>query len=498
MKIRLFPFAAVAVVMASCSNEDVMELNPDPAGDALSFSIAVSHSRATETKIDNLGNFCVVAKGIHPHGGVYDNYLIGGKDGGLLARKQSAVDGKHIWALDQNIYWPTSTPSAVFWAYNCTQDATATEVLPSGAKFKFDENDKNTAKITGFTPARADLTKASDDGYWNDGAVQTDLLVAFAHQERSVSSTNVALTFNHALTQIDIKAQSKGKSGNDHRIVRIKGAWFVRTNDKADLSAGFTFTPANDDTSTPAKAEVATKWENHGFINAESFSAYGSFYNEPLVLSKAGDEQKLLGANGSLMLLPQNLVAWNRSQENDIATDDNNGAYILLLCRVELEHPGASHSSKPEGETDDVYVVGTGETAKHYHQQFPVNANNKFEPAEYGFVCVPVGKIPGADKDYSLDMGKKYQFTLDICGATTGAGYYPPLLDETILKKLIPTENKFVPFGGDGTLVEVKTVTDRPAGKKIGDEVLDGPIQFEVKVSGWAEDDEWTNGQLPL
>ena len=95
-------------------------------------------------------------------------------------------------------------------------------------------------------------------------------------------------------------------------------------------------------------------------------------------------------------------------------------------------------------------------------------------------------------------MGKKYQFTLDICGATTGAGYYPPLLDETILKKLIPTENKFVPFGGDGTLVEVKTVTDRPAGKKIGDEVLDGPIQFEVKVSGWAEDDEWTNGQLPL
>ena len=91
MKIRLFPFAAVAVVMASCSNEDVMELNPDPAGDALSFSIAVSHSRATETKIDNLGNFCVVAKGIHPHGGVYDNYLIGGKDGGLLARKPPSM-----------------------------------------------------------------------------------------------------------------------------------------------------------------------------------------------------------------------------------------------------------------------------------------------------------------------------------------------------------------------------------------------------------------------
>ena len=54
MKKRLIPLAVLAAAMASCSSDDVIEANPDPSGNALTFSIAVGHSRATPTDITNL------------------------------------------------------------------------------------------------------------------------------------------------------------------------------------------------------------------------------------------------------------------------------------------------------------------------------------------------------------------------------------------------------------------------------------------------------------
>ncbi len=485
MKIRLFPFAAIAVVMASCSNEDVMELNPDPAGDALSFSIAVSHSRATETTVNNLGDFRVVAKGIHPHGEVYENFLIGDENGGLKATKQSG--SINTWDLEQNVYWPTSITSAVFWAYTCSQTRATdnSPVLPKDVKFGFETNNNNTAKLTGFSPVRANVTETSADGYWNDGADQTDMLVAFKYQLRSDGATNVALDFKHALTQIDIKAQSKNKSENDHRIVKIKGAWFVRTKDTATLSAGFSTTKV-DNIITGAEAKPV--WKDFSFVDINKFSAYGSFYNTPRVLTKTSGAQDLLGS--SLMLIPQSLEGWNRlpkaekpDSEKSDTEYDNDGAYILLLCRVELEHDGDSHQ---EGDKIDDVVVKDG---KHYHQQFPVNAENKFNSLEYGFVCVPV--------TYKLEMGKKYQFTLDICGAASGAGYYPPVLSEEIQKTLIPASNSFKPFDKAAGPV---SIVPRPSTKNVGDEVLDGPIQFNVSVSKWLPEGEnnWTPGDVEL
>ena len=109
MKKRLLPFAAMAAILASCSSENVLETNPDPTGQALSFSIAVGHTRATETTINNLGNFAVVAKGVHPHGGVYDHFLIGDASAG-----ETVYHKDDEWKLDRNVYWPTSIDNALF------------------------------------------------------------------------------------------------------------------------------------------------------------------------------------------------------------------------------------------------------------------------------------------------------------------------------------------------------------------------------------------------
>ena len=118
MKLTPISLVMMAAMMAtSCANEELVDANPDVQGNAIQFRPLVGHSRATETTVNNLGDFAVVAKGIHPHGGVYSNYLIGSANGGDKAIWKEGS----IWNLESNVYWPTSTPSALFWAYSTSQ-----------------------------------------------------------------------------------------------------------------------------------------------------------------------------------------------------------------------------------------------------------------------------------------------------------------------------------------------------------------------------------------
>ena len=57
-----FAFVMCAMFATSCANDVETDINIDPVGNAISFSPSVGHtSRATETKIGNLGDFAVVA-----------------------------------------------------------------------------------------------------------------------------------------------------------------------------------------------------------------------------------------------------------------------------------------------------------------------------------------------------------------------------------------------------------------------------------------------------
>ncbi|MDE5711146.1 MAG: fimbrillin family protein [Bacteroides sp.] len=475
MKKRLIPFAAVAVIMASCSSEDVLEVNPEPAGQALSFSIAVGHTRATETTISNLGDFKIAAKGVHPSGGVFNSFLIGSTTDGEQASLKDAIGNNAtsgVWELERDVYWPTSVDNALFWAWTCSQvkGGQKSDVLPSG---KFDFTAPNKVKVTGFSPAKTGLkdTDVSQD-MWADGLKQVDFVTAF---KQASKTTNVQLDFEHVLSQIDIVAKSEGKAATDHRIVRIKGAWLVNTKDKADLESGFTWNAGTKE------ATHDLKWTNHVFKDAKSpFTAYGSFYKEPKVLDSSTGEQNLLGE--TLMLIPQEIAEWKKD-------DNEQGAYILLLCRVELKHDGTTHTTTPEnpGADDDIAIYGD----KHYHQQFPVNANKKFVEGEYGFVFVPVKA--------TFKMGNKYKFILDICGASSGAGYYPPEADD-IYKALLPTDNagnlmEFTTNWGNKTNL---TIVGRPSDKDINDFVLNEPIKFEVSVSPWDKNGDWKEGDVNL
>lgn len=482
MKTKLFPFAAIAFVMASCSSEDVIETNPDPKGDALSFSIAVGHSRAVETKPENLGNFAVVAKGVHPHGSVYDSFLIGGSGGtdagsvgGMTAKK--AENGN--WGFDSPVYWPTSIDDVLFWAYTCSQetDGDISDVLPSGAYYQFESND---AWIKNFFPEEAVLAENRSDGVWADGFFQKDLLGAFKQAKRTGGSV-VTLNFKHMLSQISIKASSKAKADTDHRIVRIKGAWIVNTQDKANLKSGYKWSDGT--------ADDNAAWTALGVKDdSKKFTAYGSFYSKPLILDDEDDELDLLQEGGSLMLIPQTIKAWDKTTTSwDATATEKKNAYILLLCRVELKHEGDTHPSNPGDTQIDDIVAYSG---YHYHQQFPVNASSKFNEGEYGFVCVPVGT--------TFEMGKKYTFNLDICGKDSGAGNYPPDGKDYDYSSLYPRDHSFASqLTNEENKPVALTVVSRPTAKNVGDVVLDGAIEFNVKIEPWAAaGEDWKDGDL--
>lgn len=466
MKLTPISLVMMAALMAtSCANEELVDANPDVQGNAIQFRPLVGHSRAIETTVTNLGDFAVVAKGVHPHGGVYDSYLIGQSNGGDIAKRESEST---TWVLNHNVYWPTSIDNALFWAYTFSQvnGNNKSDVLPTGVTFRFDAT-ASRPKISDFTPAHIDLTTTQPAGYWNDGDQQTDMLIAFTQQKRSISASDVALNFTHALCQVDIKAKSAGKLSSDNRIVKIKGAWIVNTVNKNDFSAGFSW---NAETKT---ATTTPAWSTDAATVVDGFSAYGSFYKTPIVLGKTDFETTKALLGSTLMIIPQTTTEWTKKAE------DKTGAYILLLCRVELEHPGTAHTGSDN--IDDVGIHNNN----HYHQQFPVNKENKFDASEYGFVCVPLGT--------TWEMGKKYVYTLDICGAATGAGVYPPTNTDKF-NGLIPTDKKFTTIF-DENPVDLKVVSDLPEGKEVGDFVLDAPIKFNVTVSPWKDaDSEWKPG----
>ncbi|WP_217961405.1 fimbrillin family protein [Muribaculum intestinale] len=455
MNLKLVPFAAMAAIMAtSCSKEEVMDINYDPDGKAITFTAGVGHSRAVETTINNLGDFAVYSKVVHPEGVLYDSFLIGadGENGAEIAHKNTS--SSNSWELDRKVYLPLSGADVVFWAYTDNTPVTGDVKTPlSSGKVTFDNN--KGPQINGYKINKCDLT-ATDRTIWADGNSQKDLVCAFA---QTTKKNVIDLNFNHVLSQISINAIQKDKAGNDSRIVKVKGAWIVNANGTGNLSAGYAY---DKDTNT---AKENNEWTLSG---TESF---GSYFSSAIELSSDNASDLL---SSSLMLMPQQLNEWNGK---DITT---NNAYILLLCRVELKHPGATHDG---ADLSDIGVDGTN----HYHQQFPVSTDGKYHAEEYGFSCVPLKS--------TWSMGKKYSYNLDICGASSGAGVYPPNIPTTTdavkayINKLIPSSET----EGDNT--KIKVVTNRPDGKKVGDPVLEEPIKFNVTVSPWANaDSEWKPG----
>ena len=250
------------MALASCAKDSVKEVNN---GHAIDFRVA-TQTRATETTTANLSTFYVTA--IDAKG---SNYFT----------NAAFTKIEEYFSSSPAYYWPGDGSDLEFYAY-----APAAETL--GATVTID----NTAKtLTGFSPAA-------------QFANQKDFVTATATGNKTNETSGVALTFDHQLTQIEVKA----RNANDAYVYKIKGVRIAQPVSKADFD--FTtkqWTPSSE------KAVYQVQYSNEITLNT-----YGQ-----CIMETEGD---------NAMLIPQQLVAWDA--END-KTNTAKGAYLSVYAQVE-------------------------------------------------------------------------------------------------------------------------------------------------------------------
>lgn len=283
---------------------------------------------------------------------------------------------------------------------------------------------------------------------------QLDVITAFEQVTRGGNSgTSVQLTFNHILSQILVSAKA-GDGVSESRSVKVKGAWLVNIGTNATASRS----------SESGANENKINWSACGSTSA----VYGSYFKNEITLGKNAlsffdfKKDNVSAYKSNLLLIPQQLTEWDK-------TETGKGAYILLLCRVEATHTGKLHGTDPDPMVNTITENGVD---KHVHQMFPHDgAATSFDPKAYGYACVPIGT--------NWETGKIYRYVLDICGKNSGAGIYPPVTLPT-LPGLPDTPD----------IIIIPT----PGADKVGDPVLDAPIQFKVSVSDWTDPEGWNSG----
>lgn len=413
----------LSMAFAACSNDELVERNHHDA--PISFTTQVM-TRATETNLENLHAFRVYADA-----NGYDEMFIAGD-----TAKKSGTSNTYILQNSQkeNYYWPSDVDKIRFWAYG-----------PAGCD-KEEDNINIEPNITAGGQTFGDFTPKVDMNV--GGENHQDFVVAYTEAVRSeTSGMKVKLEFKHALSQIVVNATC-GMGRN----VSIKGAWLMNVHGSGKL----TFDDEKADNGEGFNGLKYKNYMNWAYENAtepdKNKTNYGVYFNtqsENLTQTK----RSLISNKNSLMLIPQKI---NKIEINkDSKVNNYKGAYILLLCRVEVVHPGAEHKEETNS------TASTENT--HTHQLFPINANDEVNKKEYGYTCVPI--------ELNWQPGVKYAYNLDFCGANSGAGIYPPDGVENI-ENLPKTDDNL-------------TIIPRPSEKNPGELVLDAPITFEVSVGGW-------------
>lgn len=441
--------------VASCANEEVVEINSGPE---IAFSTRMTRADVINSVAD-LKEFKVYAKSE----GYNSFWLIDNETAKYSAPATEPT--KTIFSMENTYHWPSGVNNIEFWA--------------------FTSGDKDVTFSKEYGTITCKPVSYDKDKITNSGTKQTDLIFAYTKAGRSQASS-VELNFKHALSQIEVKAYNPSQDdgnpahvGNKYNVF-IRGAWIVNTScHQATLSW-------NPNPKTENK-ETNINWNSQtGLLNI----LYGCEFTETLNLKGTNSvPEDLLSSDNNLMLLPQQLNYW------DLSTDKGNtqaGAYILLLCRIEVKHNGAYHE---DGKVDG-YVeskVDADNHPYHLHQMFPTEKDGQFNSLEYGYVAVPIfdkdedgNKIPMV-----WEAGKKYTFVLEFCGHRSGAGLYPP---SGFMELGLP-QNRTSNNDNYRYISEIPDVSTGTK-KEPGDPVLDSPIQFTVSVTNW--DDSWKNGNVPM
>lgn len=274
MSRKLFFAAMAATALASCTNDDLVEVNQ---GEGIAFraSLDKALTRGTTTNLQNLNAFNVTAFGQDEANNYFTNMPVTSNDKGAT------------WKTGATYYWPGF--DLKFFAY-APQDLNNVSI------------DKDAQTITDFAPDQA-------------VAKQKDLLVSYnTGNKQNNEAKGVAMNFKHALSQIEVQA----KCSNEKIKIEVIGLKMVN----AAAKANFTF-PA-DETKTDYTMQQS-QWTELKEKDEHSKAYIIKDKDKMVTLRK--DAQSLMFGEGGMMLIPQQLTEWD-------GTASKTGAYLSVLCRI--------------------------------------------------------------------------------------------------------------------------------------------------------------------
>ena len=348
MKKKYYLALGLLATLASCSQDEVMEVNR--SGDEITFDVVANKAtRAADV-------FC--------NQNMPESFTVS-----AISGKQSYIKGDVIkyengkW-VNQNgtRYWPEAKVD--FYAH-----------VNGGTAYKWDcTGGTASAKFVDFSPATA-------------LASQVDLLYA-VKTEQEKTQTPVTLNFRHALSQIVFQARNDSKN----LYVEISG---VSVNN-AESKGTFTFPSVSTDENvedhtgtTTDYPETAKGWGTWQLASGNPASYEAAFTAVAVkgdkqvypLTTKSSTETPDNFTDNTMLLLPQSTTAWDNKTE---ALDDTKGSYLMVNCLIYNVEDG----SGVKGE-DDVLLWG--------------------EQGEDG-TCTP--KPLAIPADFAWEQGKKYIYTI--------------------------------------------------------------------------------------
>ena len=317
-KKTMFLMPVAAMLLASCSNDEVVETN---TGTPIDFRIGMA-TRAIETTVTNLPSIYVTAFNDDGGNSFFDEF------------KKKDVTAEY--RSEQKHYWLGDGKTMQFYAYAPSKEelGVTPDITPTSQK------------LDDFVPA-------------SQASAQKDFITAYATgTEAANGSTGVPLHFEHRLSQIEVRA----KNSNTNYVYKVKGVRISEIKSKGT----FDFKVKTWD----LKQENANYWAT---------------YDTPVTLGgemKSIMDKESSTTNSNVMILPQTLTAWDKSENNT-----NKGAYLAILVNIETRDGGI------------VFPAAKG---------------------QYSYVSVPISQ--------TWNAGKKYVYQLDF---SNGGGLVSPPVNPT-------------------------------------------------------------------
>lgn len=358
MNKAIYLCAAAALAMASCSNDELVEVAKN---DAINFRTVVGlNTKATEVKTADLDT-----KGVYVT--TFD------AAGNLLFGETHYTKQGTEWTAGQ--YWGNNASLDFYLTLPQLNDWVAGASLTKANK-----------KLTGVTVK-------------DKIAEQVDLVaVAKTNVSKPTSGGAIVAELEHVLSQIEIKA----KNTNDNYVYKVKGVRITNVSSKGDIDLS------------------SNTWSNISSIPGD-IKSYKVEYadTKEITLGTAESTLTVKTEDGTTvdnaMLIPQGATtAWNGTDTSADGTTPVAGTYISVLVNITAKKGGAAVYPKTAGKYGwvAVPVAFTWEKGNKYIYTLDFSKGaGKVDPVNPGPGVEPGGTDP--DKAEPV-LGDEIKFTVTV------------------------------------------------------------------------------------